>query len=72
MVCSKNPENSNIKMDDDALKQVLKFKYLGGIFTEDWKNKEDTMRVKECKVMFNNKRQLICLYNFSLEIKINL
>ena len=25
MVCSKNPENVNIKMDDDALKQVPKF-----------------------------------------------
>jgi hypothetical protein len=28
MVCSKDPENINIKMDDDALKQVPKFKYL--------------------------------------------
>jgi protein-arginine kinase activator protein McsA len=41
MVCSKNSENINIKMDDDALKQVTKFKYLGSIFTEDWKNKQD-------------------------------
>jgi hypothetical protein len=29
MVCSKYPENINIKMDDDALKKVQKFKYLG-------------------------------------------
>ena len=28
MVCSKDPGNINIKMDDDALKQVPKFKYL--------------------------------------------
>ena len=41
MVCSKDPGNINIKMDDDALKQVPKFKYLGSIFTEDGKNKED-------------------------------
>jgi len=27
MVCSKDPENINIKMDDNALKQVPKFKY---------------------------------------------
>ena len=30
----------NIKMDDNALKQVLNFKYLGSIITEDWKNKK--------------------------------
>ena len=42
MVCSKDPENNHIKMDDDdALKQVPKFKYLSNIFTEDGKNKED-------------------------------
>jgi hypothetical protein len=39
MVRSKDSENINIKMDDDALKQVTKFKYLGSIFTEDGKNK---------------------------------
>jgi len=38
MVCSKDPENNHIKMDD-ALKQVPKFKYLGSIFAEDGKNK---------------------------------
>ena len=26
-VCSKDPANINIKIDDDALKQVPKFKY---------------------------------------------
>ena len=41
MVCSKDPENINIKMDEDALKQVPKFKYLYSIFTEDRKNKEE-------------------------------
>jgi len=29
MVCSENFENINIKMDDNVLKQVPKFKYLG-------------------------------------------
>jgi hypothetical protein len=32
-------ENINIKMDNDALKQVSRFKYLGTIFTEDGKIK---------------------------------
>jgi len=40
MVCSKNREKINIKLDDDVLKQVPKFKYLGITFTEDGENKE--------------------------------
>ena len=37
-------------MDDDALKQVSKFKYIGTIFTKDVKNKEDKIQwVKEAK-----------------------
>ena len=63
-------DNISIKMDDNALKQVPKFKYLGSIFTEDGKNKEDIIRrIKEAKVMFNNKKQLLCLNNLSLEMK---
>jgi hypothetical protein len=41
MVCSIDSEIINIKMDADALKQEPKFKYMGSIFTEDGKNKED-------------------------------
>jgi len=39
MVCSKEFENINIKRDDNALKQVPKFKYLGSVITEDGKIK---------------------------------
>ena len=68
MVCSKDAEN--IKMDEDARKQVPKFKYLGSIFTEDGGNKEVIIqRDKEAKVMFNNKKQLLCLNNLSFEKK---
>ena len=43
------------------------------ILTEDAKNKEDIIqRVKEAKIMFNNKNQLLCSNNLSLEIKRNL
>jgi hypothetical protein len=70
MVCSKDFENNNIKMDDDALKQVPKFKFLSSIFIEDWKNKKGiTKPIKEAKVMFNNKNQLPCSNNLSLEMK---
>ena len=70
MICSKDFENIDIKMDDSALKQVPKFKYLGSIFTEDGKNKEDIIqRIKEAEVMFNNKKQLQCSKYLSLEMK---
>ena len=67
MVCFKDFENINITMDDNTLKQVPKFKYLGSIITEDGKNKKDIMqRIKEANVMFNNKKQLLCSNNFRL------
>ena len=56
IICSKDYENINIKMDDDALKQVTKFKYISSVFTKDGKNKEDIIkRIKEAKVIFNIK-----------------
>jgi len=70
MVCSKDFEIINIKIDDNALKQVPKFKNLSSIFTKDVKNKEDIIQqMKEGEVMFNNKMQLLCLNNLSLETK---
>ena len=73
MVCSKDPENINIKKDDNALKQVPKFKCPGSIITEDGKNKEDIIqRTEEAKVIFDNKKQLQCSNDLSLETKRNL
>jgi hypothetical protein len=70
MICSKNPENINIVMDDDAVSQLPKFKYFVSIFTEDGESKEEAIiRIKEAKVMFNNKNQLLCSNNLSWEIK---
>jgi len=57
-------------LEGDALKQVPNFKCVGNIFKKDWKNKEDTIqRIKEAKVMINNKKQLLVSNNFSLEMK---
>jgi len=42
MICSKDFEN--IKMDENSLRQVPKFAYLGSIITEDRKNKEDIIK----------------------------
>jgi len=51
-------------MNDVALKKVPIFKYLDSIFTEDGKNKEDIIqRIKEDKVVINNKMHLLCSLN---------
>jgi len=69
-VCSKDSENINIKMGDNARKQVPKFKYLGSIITEDGKSKEVIIqRIKGAKVMFNNKKQPLCSNSRGLEMK---
>jgi hypothetical protein len=73
MICSKCSENIDIKMDDNALKQVPKFRYVVSTITGGWKNTEDIIqRTKEAKVMFNNKKQLLGSNNVSLEMKKNI
>ena len=70
MVCSKDTENINIKIDEETLKQILKFKYLRSIFTEDGENKKDIIQqFNEAKIILNNKKQLLCWNNLGLEIK---
>jgi hypothetical protein len=45
-------------------------KHLGSIFTEDGKNTDYIItRIKDNKVISNNKRQQLCSNDFSLEIK---
>ena len=39
------------------------------ILTEDGKKEDIIQRVNEAKIMFNNKNQLLCSNNLSLEIK---
>jgi hypothetical protein len=71
LVCYKDFENINIKMDDCALRQVSNFKYLlGSTIKKRKKNREDIVqRIREAKLMFNNKKLLLCSNNFSLEMK---
>ena len=67
MVSSEDFENINITMGDNTLKREPKFKYLFSIIREEGENKKCIMqRIKEAKVMFNNKKQLLCSNNFSL------
>ena len=54
-----------------AYRRWRQFGYLTTqLFTEDGKNKEVILqRIKEAKVMFNNKKQLLCSNDRSLEMK---
>jgi hypothetical protein len=71
MVCSKNPENINFKMDECALKKVPKFNYLGNIFTEDAKNEIDiAQRIKDSKVIVVEDNQYYALNCTTLLFKI--
>jgi hypothetical protein len=76
MVCSKDSEIIIIIItDDDALKQVPNVWYLGSslYLQKMGKNKEDIIpRIKEAKITFNNKNQLLCSNNLGLEMKRNL
>jgi len=57
-VCFKDFENINIKMDDNALKQVSKFKCLGSVITEVGENEEDVInelkKLKSCLIIKSN------------------
>ena len=57
-------------MDDNASKQVPNLSTQASLIKEDGKNKEDLIqRIKEAKIMFNNKKQLLCSKNLILEMK---
>ena len=62
-VCFKDFENINIKMDDNALKQVSKFKCLGSVITEVGENEEDV--INELKKL---KSYLIIKSNYCVRI----
>ena len=47
IVCYKNRDNINIKLDDDIQKQVPKFKYLRSLFRLDEEHKEGTIQGKK-------------------------
>jgi len=69
VVCSKYPENINIKMDN-TLKPGPKFLYMRSISTGDGESKGDIIqRITEAEVVCNNKNHLLCWNNLSLEIK---
>ena len=63
----KNTDKMKCYLNDNDRK--INFTTYVSILIEDGKNKEDIIQwVKEAKIMFNSKNQLLCLNNISLEM----
>ena len=72
MTFSKDPEIININMDDDVHTPIRKYHNLStwAVYWQKMEKIKTTIqRIKEAKVVFNNKKQHLWSNNFSLEIK---
>jgi hypothetical protein len=62
----KSTDNMNCYLNGNDINSALTT-YVS-ILTEGGKEKEDIIRVKEAKIMFNDENQLLCSNNLSLEM----
>lgn len=70
MICSKEPEIESVRLENSALKQVKRFKYLGSIISEDGKDREDIKRrIREAKAIFMSKRHLFSSDSLKLDMR---
>uniref|UniRef100_A0A8D8SQ06 Reverse transcriptase n=1 Tax=Cacopsylla melanoneura TaxID=428564 RepID=A0A8D8SQ06_9HEMI len=70
LVCSKEKDEVNILVNNERIKQITIFKYLGSNITEDAKCTGDIkQRIVLAKIAFNKKKTLLCSNNVSLTIR---
>ncbi|KAI5728729.1 hypothetical protein M8J77_020289 [Diaphorina citri] len=70
LVCTKDPETVNIVVNNEHIKQIKSFKYLGSIITEDGKSNQDiNQRIAQAKAAFMKKRSLFCSNNINLNLR---
>uniref|UniRef100_A0A8D8X5H0 Craniofacial development protein 2 n=1 Tax=Cacopsylla melanoneura TaxID=428564 RepID=A0A8D8X5H0_9HEMI len=70
LVCAKEREEVNIKINNEKIKQINTFKYLGSNITEDAKCTSDIkQRIALAKIAFNKKKTLLCSNNVSPSIR---
>ncbi|KAL1447695.1 hypothetical protein WDU94_012218 [Cyamophila willieti] len=70
LVCSKEKEEVNIHVNNELIKQIETFKYLGSNITEDAKSTCDIkQRIAMAKIAFNKKKTLLCSNNISINIR---
>lgn len=64
LVCTKEREEVNIQINNEKIKQINTFKYLGSNITEDAKCTSDIkQRIALAKIAFNKKKTLLCSNN---------
>jgi hypothetical protein len=70
MVCSKsNSVQLNINIDNEQIRQVHQFTYLGSIITDNGRSKTNIIcRIAQVKRAFQNKRHILTINSVSLEI----
>jgi hypothetical protein len=71
MECSKsNQVQLNINIDNEQIRQVHQFTYLGSIITEDGRSKTNIIcRTAQAKKAFQDKSHILTTNSVSLEIK---
>uniref|UniRef100_A0A8D8R4I6 Craniofacial development protein 2 n=1 Tax=Cacopsylla melanoneura TaxID=428564 RepID=A0A8D8R4I6_9HEMI len=70
LVCTKDSEEINIQVNNETIKQINTFKYLGSNINEDARCTTDIkQRIALAKIAFNKKKTLLCSNNVSLRIR---
>ncbi|KAI5720095.1 hypothetical protein M8J77_001812 [Diaphorina citri] len=70
LMCTNEPEEVNITLRNNPLKQTKSFKYLGSCITEDGKSLSDIkQRIGQAKAAFYKKISLFCSNNIDIELR---
>ncbi|KAL1448654.1 hypothetical protein WDU94_014026 [Cyamophila willieti] len=70
LVCSKEREEVNIIINNEKIKQIDTFKYLGSNITRDARSSNDIkQRISLAKIAFNKKKSILCSNNIDIKIK---
>lgn len=70
LVCSREKEEVNIYVNEEKIKQISAFKYLGSNITDDAKSTNDIkQRIALAKTAFNKKKSLLCSNNINIDIR---
>uniref|UniRef100_A0A8D8VGN7 Reverse transcriptase domain-containing protein n=1 Tax=Cacopsylla melanoneura TaxID=428564 RepID=A0A8D8VGN7_9HEMI len=73
LVCSKEPETVNILVNNEPIKQVKHFKYLGSTITENAKSLMDIkQRIGQAKTAFMKNKSILCSNNIDMNVRKNL
>uniref|UniRef100_A0A8D8TBA0 Reverse transcriptase domain-containing protein n=1 Tax=Cacopsylla melanoneura TaxID=428564 RepID=A0A8D8TBA0_9HEMI len=70
LLCSQQPEEVNITVNNTTIKQTKSFKYLGSSITEDAQSTNDIkQRLAQAKAAFTKKTALFCSNNIDMKLR---